>query len=124
MMQLQTLCTVSLQLVFNGCLPAKRELLHSHYAWAGTEKIAHHRQMADKLGCRQMRSETGCLGARAGQSARQAHRYASHRMGGDASSDATPELRPHPTSLKGVTWLRNVFESKLSRALQTNEHGA
>jgi hypothetical protein len=69
MMQLQTLCTVSLQLVFNGCLPAKRELLHSHYAWAGTEKIAHHRQMADKLGCRQMRYETGCFGARAGQSA-------------------------------------------------------
>lgn len=48
---------------------AKRELLHSYYAWAGTEKIAHHRQMADKLGCRQMRYETGCFGARAGQSA-------------------------------------------------------
>jgi RNA polymerase sigma factor (sigma-70 family) len=29
---------------------AKRELLHSYYAWAGTEKIAHHRQMAEKLG--------------------------------------------------------------------------
>jgi DNA-directed RNA polymerase specialized sigma24 family protein len=29
---------------------AKRELLHSYYAWTGAEKIAHHRRMADELG--------------------------------------------------------------------------
>jgi hypothetical protein len=28
---------------------AKRELLHSYYAWAGTEKIAHHRQWPTHL---------------------------------------------------------------------------